>query len=134
MREVYDRRGEDDPIAERGREAVAFHIQDCSPRQLGLSSIVVAELRYGADKSTLRLRNHAHIDILVRDIPIFDFDLAAAQAFGRIRTDLERRGEIIGAYDMMIAAHALALDYVLVSDNEHEFRRVSGLTLENWRL
>ena len=109
-------------------------IQDCSPRQLGLSSVVVAELRYGADKSTLRLRNHARIDILVRDIPIFDFDLAAAETFGRLRADLERRGETVGPYDMMIAAHALALDYVLVSDNEREFRRVNGLTLENWRI
>ena len=113
---------------------VTQRIQDCSPRQLGLSSVVVAELRYGADKSVLRLRNHAYIDILVQDIPTFDFDLVAADAFGRIRADLERRGQTIGPYDMMIAAHALALDYVLVSDNEDEFRRVSGLTFENWRV
>ncbi len=77
-------------------------IQDCSPRHLGLSSIVVAELRYGADKSALRLRNHSHIDILVQDIPTFDFDLATAQTFGRIRAGLEGRGETIGPYDMMI--------------------------------
>ncbi len=113
---------------------VTQHIQDCSPRQLGLSSIVVAELRYGADKSPLRLRHHAHIDILVHEIPTYDFDLAAAGAFGRVRAELERQGEVIGPYDMMIAAHALALDCVLVSDNEHEFRRVSGLVLENWRI
>ncbi len=119
----------------RGRyRLVTQRIQDCSPRQLGLSSVVVAEMRYGADKSALRLRHHAHIDILVQDIPTFDFDLAAADTFGRIRADLEQRGETIGPYDMMIAAHAMALDYVLVSDNEHEFRRVPGLTLENWRV
>ena len=113
---------------------VTQRVQDCTPRQLGLSSIVIAELRYGADKSALRLRNHAHIDILVQEIPTFDFNLAAASAFGRVRAELEERGETIGPYDMMIAAHALALDYVLVSDNEHEFNRVSGLTLENWRV
>ncbi len=113
---------------------VTQRIKDCPPRRLGLSSIVVAELRYGADKSASRLRNHAHIDILVQDIPTFDFDLAAAEAFGRVRAELEGRGETIGPYDMMIAAHALALDYVLVSDNEHEFSRVPELTLENWRV
>lgn len=113
---------------------VTQRIQDCSPTQLGLSSIVVAELRYGADKSALPRRNHAHINILVQDIPTFDFDLAAAEAFGRVRTELERNGNVIGPYDMMIGAHALALGFVLVSDNEHEFRRVPGLLLENWRI
>jgi tRNA(fMet)-specific endonuclease VapC len=60
------------------------------------------------------------------------FDKAAAQRYGPIRAELEQQGRLIGPYDMMIAAHALALDVVLVTDNAGEFSRVPGLVIENW--
>ena len=113
--------------------AVVRQIQSRSPGELLLSSVVLAELRYGADRSRKRDWNHARIDILVRDVPVAGFDTEAARAFGRVRSSLEKRGLPIGPYDMMIAAQALALEHVLVTDNEKEFRRVSGLTVENWR-
>ncbi len=78
-------------------------------------------------------KNHRRIDILINEIVCVDFDAEAAAAFGRIRCDLEKRGEPIGPYDLMIAAHALSLDLVLVSDNLRELGKVGGLTVENWR-
>jgi tRNA(fMet)-specific endonuclease VapC len=113
--------------------SVVERVQASSPEDLCLSSVVVAELRYGADKSQKRAENHRTIDILVNEIVCLDFDADAAAVFGRIRCDLESRGEPIGPYDLMIAAHAVSLGLVLVSDNLREFRRVGGLVMENWR-
>lgn len=112
---------------------VTERIQRCSPEDLCLSSVVVAELRYGADKSQRSAENHSRIDVLLDEIPCLDFDPGAASVYGRIRTDLEKRGEPIGPYDLMIAAHALSLRLTLVSDNMREFKRVKGLQVDNWR-
>jgi tRNA(fMet)-specific endonuclease VapC len=71
--------------------------------------------------------------VFLGDVPCVDFDSGAALVYGRVRAVLERRGIIIGPYDLQIAAHALSLDLVLVSDNVREFRRVAGLKVENWR-
>ena len=95
--------------------------------------MVVAELRYGADRSLSRNRNHQRLDVLTAEIACADFDLAAASAYGRVRAALEARGRPIGAYDMLIAAHALALGLILVTDNLRELGRVEGLEVESWR-
>ncbi len=112
---------------------VTRRIQDCSPEILCLNSIVVAELRYGADKSQKKRSNHARIDVLTAEIQCLDFDLEAATTFGSVRTELEVAGEVIGPYDMLIAAHALSMRLVLVTDNVREFQRVKDLEIENWR-
>jgi tRNA(fMet)-specific endonuclease VapC len=112
---------------------VAERIQRCSPADLCLSSIVAAELRYGADNSQHPARNHSRLDILLGEIRCLDFDLLASAVYGAIRVALERRGRPIGAHDMLIAAHAISADAVLVSDNVREFERVKGLSVENWR-
>jgi tRNA(fMet)-specific endonuclease VapC len=98
-----------------------------------VSSVAVAELRYGAEKSVHRKRNHARLDVFLGEIACVDFDPAAASVYGRVRTALEKRGALIGPYDLQIAAHALALRLVLVSDNIKGVRRVRGLKVENWR-
>jgi len=98
-----------------------------------LSSTVIAELRYGADKSGKPSRNHELLDVLTSEIPGRDFDSAAASIYGKVRATLEKKGQPIGANDMLIAAHALSLGLVLVSDNLGEFKRVRGLKIENWR-
>jgi tRNA(fMet)-specific endonuclease VapC len=113
--------------------SVVERIQASSPEDLCLSSVVIAELRYGADKSERSLENHGKIDVLVNELVCVDFDAEAAATFGRIRWELEQRGEPIGPYDMLIAAHAVSLGLVLVSDNLRELRRVTGLAVENWR-
>lgn len=104
-----------------------------SPEDLCVSSIVVAELRYGADKSQRRSENHRRIDVLVGEIACVDFNLEAASVFGRLRSELEGRGETIGPYDLLIAAHALCLGLTLITDNVREFQRIDRLALENWR-
>jgi len=112
---------------------VIERIQEASPEDLATSSVVAAELRYGADKSQHPARNHARLDILLGELRCLDFDLAAARSYGALRVALERRSRPIGAHDMLIAAHALASGLILVTDNVGEFGRVPRLSCENWR-
>jgi tRNA(fMet)-specific endonuclease VapC len=113
--------------------SVTARIVESDPADLALGSIVLSELRYGADKSGNPQRNHARIDLLASEAPRLDFDDAAAIAFGQLRARLESQGKPIGAYDMLIAGQALARGLVLVTDNIGEFSRISGLLIENWR-
>ena len=113
--------------------SVAARLRALGPADMCLSSVVVAELRYGADKSAHPRRNRRMLDVLTDEIACQAFDGAAAACYGKVRTDLERRGRPIGPNDMLIAAHALALGLVLVTDNVREFGRVNGLDLEDWR-
>ena len=113
---------------------VAERIRENDPDDLVLSSIVTAELRYGAQKSMRQLENHKKLDLLFSEIGVIEFDEDAAQVFGIIRTALEARGTPIGPFDMLIAAHARSRELTLVSDNIREFSRVDGIELENWRV
>jgi tRNA(fMet)-specific endonuclease VapC len=97
-----------------------------------LSSVVVAEVEYGIAKSGRRQHNRRVFDSLLSGFRVLPFDAAAARLYGPIRAQLEKRGRLIGPYDLMIAAHAQSLDAVLVTDNTKEFDRVAGLKTENW--
>ena len=97
-----------------------------------LSSVVVAEIEYGIAKSRRRQHNRRVFDALVSGFRVLPFDAAAARLYGPIRAELEKRGRLIGPYDLMIAAHAKAVDAVLVTDNTREFARVEGLKTINW--
>lgn len=97
-----------------------------------LSSVVVAEIEYGIAKSTRREHNQRVFDALLGGFNVVAFDAAAAKQYGPIRAQLEKRGQLIGPYDLMIAAQALSLDATLVTDNVGEFSRVAGLAVENW--
>jgi tRNA(fMet)-specific endonuclease VapC len=95
------------------------------------SIIVACELRFGViKKGSARLA--ARVDEQLAGIRIAPLSAGADDAYAALRTDLERRGQPIGQNDMLIAAHALALDAILVTDNVREFKRVKGLRLENW--
>ncbi len=98
---------------------------------VALSSIVVSELSWGAAKSGSQ-RNVEALDAFLAALQVVAYDQSAAFIYGRLRADLERRGTPIGPLDMLIAAHALSLDMTLVTNNEHEFRRVPELRIENW--
>ena len=113
--------------------SVVRRIQRARPEELATSSVVAAELRYGAEKSRQPARNHARLDLLLAEIAVLDFDLPAAAAYGALRTRLEAGGHPIGAHDLLIAAQAIAAGLVLVTDNVREFARVKGLATENWR-
>jgi tRNA(fMet)-specific endonuclease VapC len=100
---------------------------------VALSSIVVSELLYGAtkkDSPKLMRIVSAFIDNFI----IYDYSKISAQSYGNIRTDLEKKGKIIGANDLLIASHALSLGAVLVTNNTREFKRVEKLVLEDWSL
>ena len=112
---------------------VVERIQGSSPEDLFLSVVVVAELRYGADHSARRRRNHARIDALIGEIEPLDFDLRAAATYGRVRARLEASGTPIGPNAMLIAAHALSRGLTVITDNTAEFGRVKGLKVDNWR-
>jgi tRNA(fMet)-specific endonuclease VapC len=100
---------------------------------VALSSIVVSELLYGATKkdSTKLMRV---VSAFIDNFIIYDYSKISAQSYGNIRTDLEKKGKIIGANDLLIASHALSLGAVLVTNNRREFERVEGLVLEDWSL
>jgi len=102
-------------------------------KKIGISSIVVSELLYGAKKKgSKKLIKIA--DLFVSSFKIYEFDKNAAIEYSKIRVNLEKQGLIIGAYDLQIAAHAKSLNAILVTNNIKEFRRINGLKLENWLL
>jgi tRNA(fMet)-specific endonuclease VapC len=97
-----------------------------------LSSITLAELEYGVQKSERKNQNSIALAEFLAPLEIMPFDEAAAIEFGKIRALLEKNGTLIGEYDLMIAAHALALDLILVTNNANEFKRVPALRIDNW--
>jgi tRNA(fMet)-specific endonuclease VapC len=102
------------------------------PGEVGLSSITMAELIYGAAKSSQTEQNLAALEQFLLPLELVSFDESAATAYGQIRAGLEREGKVIGSMDMLIAAHALSLNTILVTNNTKEFGRVLGLLLEDW--
>ena len=99
--------------------------------EMTLSSIVVSELLYGARKKG-SIKRSKIVNRFIGNFTIHDFDETAAKEYAIIRDALEKGGSIIGSNDLFIAAHAKALDAVLVTNNIKEFQRVSDLKLENW--
>jgi tRNA(fMet)-specific endonuclease VapC len=97
-----------------------------------ICQIVKAELYYGAYKSSRRAENLALLARFFSQFESLPFDDAAAEAYGRLRAELARRGTPIGPNDLMIAAIALAYDLTLVTHNTAEFSRVATLRLEDW--
>jgi tRNA(fMet)-specific endonuclease VapC len=98
---------------------------------IGISTITAAELAFGSALNRSE-RNRRAVERALESLAILPFDLAAARAYGQVRTALHRRGTLIGPLDMLIAAHAIALDIPLATNNVREFRRVPGLRVENW--
>ncbi len=96
-----------------------------------LSSIVASELLYGAyKKGTQKLITT--VKTFIDFFEVLPFDLRASEEYGKLRAYLEKKGKIIGAYDLQIAAHALSLNAVLVTNNTKEFSRIDALRVENW--
>ena len=98
---------------------------------VGISSITLSELEYGVEKSKSPQKNRIALLEFLSPIEIYDYDDLAAQKYGIIRAELEKKGTIIGSLDMLIAAHAISLNLILITNNENEFKRVPGLKTEN---
>ena len=100
--------------------------------EAALSVITYGELLFGAERSATRSRAFAELEELKASIPILPLPIDAGPVYASIRAQLSTRGDIIGSNDLWIAAHAVAQRLTLVTNNEREFRRVSGLKIENW--
>ena len=112
--------------------SVLKRFQMCEPGSVVMSMITFAELINGARKSRYVEENLHRMNELSELINVLCFDKAAAMAYGDVRSDLEKRGLVIGGNNLFIAAHALSLNMTLVTNNQREFSRVRGLRTENW--
>ena len=116
----------------KGRGRVADRLLAVPPQSIGLPSIVVYELDYGASRSDAPRGLRERLNVLLGSVRVLPFGGAEARAAARIRVKLEKTGEPIGPMDLLIAATALEQGAVLVTHNVKEFRRVSGLRVEDW--
>jgi tRNA(fMet)-specific endonuclease VapC len=119
-------------LLNRSRPKLAEKVLKTRPGDVALSAITAAELGYGAAKSRRPAEARAAVDVLLESFALVGFDAPAVEAYGALRADLERRGNPIGPLDTLIAAHALSQGSILVTNNVREFRRVSGLRVEDW--
>jgi len=119
-------------IIKKKPDSVLQRLSQIPLEQIGVSSITIAELVYGARKSSNPEKNISALNSFLIPFEIFNFDYNATTEYGKIRSSLEKKGTPIGPLDTLIAAHAKSLNYTLVTNNEHEFRRVEGLQVENW--
>jgi tRNA(fMet)-specific endonuclease VapC len=103
-----------------------------SPIDLCISSITTSELLYGAEKSKYPAKNKEALERFLSPLNIVDYGYKASLAYGKIRTFLEKTGNIIGSMDLLIAAHALSLNVTIITNNEKEFKKVKDLKVENW--
>lgn len=117
----------------RGKLPLAYDImRQCDPKQFVIPAITVAELEFGACKSSQPEQTRMNTERFLAPFRIAPFDEVCARAYGAIRNQLRLDGKPIGPNDMLIAATAMALQATLVSGNIREFSRVKGLQLENW--
>jgi tRNA(fMet)-specific endonuclease VapC len=99
---------------------------------VAMSVVAYGELAFGEAMSSRRDEAAAHLAALIETVQVLPLPLEAARRYAQVRAELERAGRPIGSNDLWIAAHALADDLTLVTNNEREFRRVPGLRIENW--
>ena len=118
-------------FALRGHGRVAAHVLEHRPSELFISSITLAELRFGAEARRSRTL-HRLIRTFIESVEVLAFDQRAADRFATVAASLARRGEPIGTFDTLMAAHALSLGMTFVTNNTQHFGRVVGLKTENW--
>lgn len=119
-------------LLNRSRPKLAQRVLKTPAKSIVVSAITAAELAFGAAKSRRPGDAREALDVFLGAFALVGFDAPAVDAYGALRTDLERRGSPIGPLDTLIAAHAVSLSCTLVTNNLREFRRVSGLTIEDW--
>ena len=100
--------------------------------EIGISTITVSELQYGVSKSNHRKKDADRLEEFLAPLEMLTYDQMAASVYGDIRFQLENLGQPIGPLDLLIAAHAISRDLVLISNNEREFKRIKRLKVENW--
>ena len=119
-------------LIKRKPQEILARFRSHSVGDIGVSSITVAELHYGVEKSQHVKQNQQALAQFLVPLIIHGFDERAAYEYGKIRVALEKQGTPTGAMDLLIGAHALSLDVILVTNNLREFSRVPGLQAVNW--
>lgn len=119
-------------LIKRRPAEVLGRFEEYAVGDIGVSSVTVAELYFGVQKSQRPAQNEQALEQFLLPLAVVGFDLACAVEYGRIRAALEKKGTPIGPLDTLIAAHTLSLDLTLVTNNVREFERVPGLSIENW--
>jgi tRNA(fMet)-specific endonuclease VapC len=112
--------------------ATLQRFNDYAVGDIGISAITLAELEYGVSKSSKPPKNRQALDQFITPLIVADFGRAETAVYGELRAALEKKGQMIGGMDLLIAAHALSLDVRIVTHNVREFARVPGLRVETW--
>ena len=121
-------------IMKRSNQTVIKRLRAVPVADVCMSVITKSELLYGVEVSPRRAQDATALRAFLPHVEVLEFPVAAATHYAEIRADLKKRGQMIGANDLFIAAHARTLGLRLVTNNTAEFDRVKGLTLENWTL
>ncbi|MFH1351319.1 MAG: type II toxin-antitoxin system VapC family toxin [Pseudomonadota bacterium] len=116
----------------RSSEKIISKMKSLSPSNIRLSSITVAELFFGAEKSKAKKKNWTIVQSFIGNFELIPFDEKCCENYAKIRVSLEKFGSPIGPMDLLIASITLAHNLILVTNNVKEFRRIRGLKLENW--
>jgi tRNA(fMet)-specific endonuclease VapC len=119
-------------IMKRSDDAVLRRLQRVAIAEVAISAISKSELEYGVAVSPRPHQDRAALDEYLRHVAVLDYPQDAAGHYAEIRAALKLKGNMIGANDLFIAAHARSLGLTLVTNNSREFGRVKGLKLENW--
>jgi tRNA(fMet)-specific endonuclease VapC len=119
-------------VIKKRPESALKKLRGKSIGQVGISSITLGELAFGASKSSRSAESHAALNEFLLPLEVADFDYRAAMQYGEVRASLTRDGTPIGPLDTLIAAHAAAIEAILVTHNTREFGRTDALRLEDW--
>lgn len=119
-------------ILRRSIPSLLLRIQSVPLHEQAISVVTLAELLHGVQESSKKKANQAGVDALVRHVCVMEWPAKAAEHYAEIRADLRRKGQSIGANDLMIAAHARSEGAIVVTNNVMDFERVKGLKVENW--
>lgn len=119
-------------IMKRSHVKLTEKLRTVPLENIAISVITEAELLYGTRMSSKQKVAQAAFDAFIKQVAIYDWTSTAARHYADIRADLKKRGQLIGANDLLIAAHARSLKATMVTNNMREFDRVKGLAAENW--
>lgn len=119
-------------VLRRTSDALLHRLQAVPIQHQVMSVVTYAELLYGVQLSSKKKANQAAVDALARHLAVLEWPQEAAMHYAEIRTDLKRKGSMIGSNDLLIAAHARSLGAIVVTNNTKDFARVKGLKIENW--
>lgn len=123
-------------LFENGRkhkpEAVIQRFLRHDPEEMCISAVTYAELMHGVEKSRAVEKNRIAISLFLSPITVLESNAPAAEEYGKVRAELERKGTPIVPMDLLIAGHARSEGLILVTNNTREFKRVEGLTVEDW--